>query len=119
MAVSQLADVIVPEEFTNYQVENSFVSTAFFESGVAVRNGVIADQLRAGTQQFTVPVWNDLANINPNYSNDNPSQLSTPNKIGAYSQLVPETYADKASRSRVLSPSPLSLGRGSIPNLSL
>jgi hypothetical protein len=34
MAQTQLADVIVPAEFTAYQVENSLVSTALFTSGV-------------------------------------------------------------------------------------
>jgi hypothetical protein len=30
MAQTQIADVIVPAEFTAYQVENSLVSTALF-----------------------------------------------------------------------------------------
>ena len=35
----QIADVVVPAEFTAYQVENSIVSTAFFQSGVLLPNG--------------------------------------------------------------------------------
>jgi hypothetical protein len=60
MAVTQIADVVVPAEFTAYQVENSMVSTALFQSGVAVRNNEITAQLQAGSQSFTVPFWADL-----------------------------------------------------------
>jgi hypothetical protein len=50
MAQVQLADVIVPAEFTAYQVENSLVSTALFTSGVAVRNGEMASQRKRGSK---------------------------------------------------------------------
>ena len=96
MPTTQIADLIVPAEFTAYQVENSFVSSAFFLSGVAVRSGVIEDQLRAGAQLFTVPIWNDLADTEPNYSTDNPNQLSTPNKVTAYSLNVRKTFANNS-----------------------
>ena len=55
MAQTQIADVIVPAEFTAYQVENSLLSTALFQSGIAVANGEMASQLQAGAQQFAVP----------------------------------------------------------------
>ena len=96
MAQVQIADVIVPAEFTAYQVENSFTSTALYESGVAVLSGVIQDQLQAGATQFTVPIWNDLGDVEPNYSTDNPSQLAVPNKINAYSLNVRKTFANNA-----------------------
>lgn len=35
----QITDIVVPAEFTAYQVENSTFSTALFQSGVALRNG--------------------------------------------------------------------------------
>src|ERR1039458_743200 len=35
---TQIADIIVPAEFTAYIVENSLVSSALFQSGVAVPN---------------------------------------------------------------------------------
>ena len=65
MPVTQIADVIVPAEFTAYQVENSLVSTALFQSGVAVRNGEMASQLQAGAEQFTVPFWGDAGENDP------------------------------------------------------
>jgi hypothetical protein len=88
MAQVQLADVIVPAEFTAYQVENSLVSTALFTSGVAVPNGEMASQLQAGAQSFTVPFWLDLPDIEADITNDDPTILSTPQKITANKQTV-------------------------------
>jgi hypothetical protein len=39
MAQVQITDVVVPAEFTAYQVENSMFSTALYQSGVALPNG--------------------------------------------------------------------------------
>ena len=54
MAQVQITDVVVPAEFTAYQVENSMVSTALFQSGVVLPNGEMQAQFQAGAQQFTV-----------------------------------------------------------------
>ena len=54
MAVTQLTDVIIPDEFTAYQVENSLVSTALSQSGVVANNGLIAAQLQAGAETYSV-----------------------------------------------------------------
>ena len=59
MAQTQISDVVVPAEFSAYIVENSMVITAIFQSGVALPNGLISEQLQAGSTQFTVPVWSD------------------------------------------------------------
>lgn len=60
MPVTQIADVIVPELFSQYQVENSLVSTALFQSGALVRNGQMAAQLRMESTNFNIPFWSDL-----------------------------------------------------------
>jgi hypothetical protein len=92
MAQTQLADVIVPAEFTAYQVENSLVSTALFTSGVAVRNGEMASQLQAGAQAFTVPFWLDLPDTEADITSDDPAVLSTPQKITANKQIVRKSF---------------------------
>ena len=79
MAQVQISDVVVPAEFTAYQVENSMVSTALFQSGVALRNGEMESQLQAGAQQFTVPFWSDIPDIEADITTDNASDL--PRKI--------------------------------------
>ena len=92
MAQVQISDVVVPAEFTAYQVENSMLSTALFQSGVALPNGEMASQLQAGAQQFTVPFWSDLADIEADITTDNPAVLSTPQKISAASMLVRKSF---------------------------
>jgi hypothetical protein len=92
MAQTQISDVIVPAEFTQYQVENSLLSTALFQSGVAVRNNEITAQLQAGAQSFTVPFWADLGESEADITNDDPTVLSTPLKITAAKQVVRKSF---------------------------
>jgi hypothetical protein len=92
MAQTQIADVIVPAEFTTYQVENSMVSTALYRAGVLVPNGVMAAQIQAGAQLFTVPFWSDIPDTEADITNDNPAVLSTPQKITAAKQICRKSY---------------------------
>lgn len=92
MEQTQLADVIVPAEFTAYIVENSLSSTALYTSGVAVQNGEMASQLQAGAQQFTVPFWFDLPDTEADITNDDPTILSTPQKVTANKQTVRKSF---------------------------
>ncbi len=92
MAQVQISDVVVPEEFTAYQVENSLVSTALSQSGVVAKNGLIAEQLQAGAESFTIPFWADLSDAEADITNDDPTILSTPLKIGASKQTVRKSY---------------------------
>ena len=89
---TQLADVIQPDAFTAYQVQNSMVSTALYQSGVATPNGEIEAQLGAGAESFTVPFWNDLPDVEADITNDNPAVLSTPQKVTAAKQIVRKSF---------------------------
>ncbi len=77
---TKIADIVVPAQFTAYQVEKSIVTTKFFQSGVDAKNGLIAEQLAAGSTSFTVPFWKDLPDAEADITNDNPTILSTPQK---------------------------------------
>ena len=92
MTQTQISDVVVPAEFTAYQVENSLVSTAIFQSGVAVRNGEMESQLQAGAQSFTVPFWQDAGEQSADITNDDPTDLSTPLKVSALKQIVRKSF---------------------------
>lgn len=91
MPISQIADVIVPSEFSEYTVENSLLSTAFFESGVLVPNPLIKSQLAAGSNNFNIPFWGEDEN-DPDITSDVPTQLSTPLKITASKQVVRKSF---------------------------
>lgn len=92
MATTQLSDVVVPEEFTDYQVANSVEKTALYQSGALAKNAAISDQLGAGAASFTVPFWLDLGNAEANVVNDDPAAFSVPNKIGSGKQVVRKSY---------------------------
>lgn len=92
MAVVQISDVIVPAEFTAYVTENTMEKTALVRSGVATRNAVIERQLKAGSDSFTVPFWNDLGNDEANLASDDPDVHAVPKKVNASKQMVRKSY---------------------------
>jgi hypothetical protein len=92
MATTQIADVVVPVQFTAYQIENSMVSTALYQSGVLVRNGEIDSQLQAGAEQFTIPFWRDLGENEADVTSDDPNTLSVPLKLTAGRQTVRKSF---------------------------
>lgn len=92
MPQTQIADVVVPAEFTAYQVENSLVSTALYTSGVALRNGEMESQLQAGAQSFVIPFWLDAPDTEADITNDDPTILSTPQKVTANKQTVRKAF---------------------------
>ncbi|HKU25850.1 MAG TPA: hypothetical protein VJQ54_10290 [Candidatus Sulfotelmatobacter sp.] len=63
MAVVQLADIIEPQFFSEYQAENSMVSTALFQSGVLVPNALMQSEVSAGGDTVNVPFWGDLLSV--------------------------------------------------------
>ncbi len=89
MPLVQIADVVVPEVYTSYQAVDNPERTAFIESGVAVRSVLLDSALDNGGRTVHIPFWNDIDPAQePNYSNDNPAQLATPQKIVAGDQLA-------------------------------
>jgi len=102
MPVTQLADVIEPQYFQNYLDENSMTSTALFASGVLVGNPLMEAEISLGGNTVNCPFWGDLLSpadpggADPNLSNDNPAQLSTPNKITAHNQIVFKSYLNNS-----------------------
>lgn len=102
MSVVQLADIIEPQFFSEYMAENSMVRTALFQSGVLIPHPLMQAELTAGGNSMNIPFWLDLLSpadpggADPNLSNDNPAQLSTPNKISAKNQVVRKSYLNNS-----------------------
>lgn len=92
MAVTQIADVIVPVEFTDYIVQNSVEKSALVQSGIVTRNAEIESQLRAGADSFSVPHWKDLADDEANIASDDPAVNATPRKLGSGKQIVRKAF---------------------------
>ena len=92
MAVTRLADVVVPEEFTAYVTQNTMEASALVQSGIVQRNGAIEGQLTAGADSFTVPFWNDLADDEANIASDDPAVVATPRKLTTEKQIVRKSF---------------------------
>ena len=56
------------------------VSTALYQSGVAVPNGEMDAQLQAGAESFAVPFWSDLPDVEADITSDDPTVNSTAQK---------------------------------------
>ena len=92
MAVTRLSDVVVPEEFTAYVVQNTMETSALVQSGIVSRNAVIEEQLQAGAESFTVPFWNDLSDDEANIASDDPEVTATPRKLTSEKQIVRKSF---------------------------
>lgn len=92
MAVTRLSDVVIPQEFTDYVIQNTMETSALVQSGIVARNAVIEDQLQAGADSFTVPFWNDLADDEANIANDDPAVEAVPRKLTSEKQIVRKSF---------------------------
>lgn len=96
MATTRLSDAVIPEVYADYQAENSPEKTAFFESGVVVRNEMLDAKAKTGGQEIQVPFWRDLdASVEPNASNDDPADMASPNKLGSGLQKARISYLNQ------------------------
>lgn len=89
MASTQLADVIIPVVYMSYSAVDGPELTAFFQSGVAVRNAALDNAFTAGGTVAHMPFWKDLdATVEPNYTTDNPADVAVPNKVVAAEMIA-------------------------------
>lgn len=104
MATTQLTDVVIPEIYADYQAENSPELTAFFDSGIVVRNPMLDQKANAGSDTINIPFWKDLdATDEPNIGNDNPASTATPAKITTGNQVGRMAYLNNGWSSADLS----------------
>lgn len=97
MPVTRLSDAFVYDVYMDYQALNSVERTAFWESGI-VANSPVLDQIAgmAGKTAET-PFWLDLdANIEPDYTNDDPADMAVPDKVGSANMVARKSYMHKA-----------------------
>lgn len=104
MATTQLSDIIAPENFTAYILENTATKTRLVESGLLVRNAQIINMLQSGSTSFNVPFWKDIATgAEADIVSDNPDEHSTPKKLTAFKQNVRKAYLHNSWSSMGLS----------------
>ena len=87
MAVTKIADVVVPEIYTPYKQLVTEQKSALIQSGVVARDASIDTLLNGGGLTFNTPSWKDLDNDEENTSTDNEASFSTPKKIGTVTEI--------------------------------
>lgn len=70
MAATQLADVIVPEVFTPYVVEQTAERSALWNSGIIAEDPDVNNKLDSGGEIVKMPFWKDLDNDTQNRGSD-------------------------------------------------
>lgn len=91
MATVRLTDAIIPEVYTSYTAVDTPELTAFYSSGVIVRNELLDEKANSGGLTVHIPFWNDIdPNDEPSYSTDDPAVSTTPDKIGS-GQMIART----------------------------
>lgn len=82
MAAIQIADIYNPLTFARRAQQAQVALNRFINSGVAVEDGQIAAQIAQGGHLGELSNYAPLSVGEPNYSSDDPTQLSTPDGIG-------------------------------------
>ena len=93
MAVTKIADVIVPEIFTPYVIESTAEKSRILQSGIAIANPKLNELVTAGGLTMNMPFWQDLAGDDEVLSDQNPL---TPGKIGADKDIAALLMRGKA-----------------------
>lgn len=86
MATVRLADVYNPLTFARREQEAQLELNAFAASGVMATDAALAAQISTGGNIGEIANYNPLATDEPNYSNDNPADTSTPKKVDSTKQ---------------------------------
>lgn len=93
MAVTKIADVIVPEIFTPYVIEKTAEKSRILTSGIAVANPRLNELVSGGGTTIQMPYWKDLSGADEVLSDQSPL---TPGKIGADKDIAALLLRGKA-----------------------
>lgn len=90
MAITQVADVIVPEIFNPYVQQLTEVKSRLVQSGAVRREPMLDSLLAGGGLTFNIPSWKDLADDADNVSSDDAPGGSdaTPVKTGSSKEIA-------------------------------
>jgi hypothetical protein len=83
----RISDVVVPEIFNPTLQVLTMEKSAIIQSGAIVVDSKLNSDLAGGGSTFHNPYFKDLDNDAENVSGDDPTVLSTPNKIGSLTEI--------------------------------
>ena len=87
MAQVQLVDIYEPTAFNAAVQEAAIETNAFLQSGILVQDPRIDAMVGVGGMVGELPNFNPLVNDEPEYTDDNPANTSTPAKIDSGTQI--------------------------------
>lgn len=96
MATVRLSDIVEPRVFLDYMSANTMEKTAYWAGGVIANSPLLNAKANSGGRIVDVPFWKDLANDEPNISNDDPSVLAVPKKIATGDQVARIAYLNQS-----------------------
>lgn len=86
--MSTINDLVIPENFAKYVVEQSVVRNAFYLSGVIITNNIIQDLANQGGLTVNLPFFRDIEDDDPNLSTDNLGSKATAKLLKAEKQVA-------------------------------
>ena len=86
MATVQISDIYNPLTFASFIDEAQIELNNFIRSGVLVQSPLVANMASQGGNEGELTGFKPLGTEEPNYSNDNPADTSTPANITRYIQ---------------------------------
>jgi hypothetical protein len=110
MATTRISDIIDVTIFQDLPQVDGPEKTAFFESGIVARNGVLDSLASAAGKTAELPYWKDLdGSIEVNYSTDDPTDIAVPQKIVQGEQITRKAFINQGWQAADLA-SELALG---------
>lgn len=83
----RISDIIVPQIFSPYSQQLTEEKSRLIRSGAVQRDPALDSSLAGGGLTFNNPSFKDLDNDAENVSDDNPANLSSPNKLGTLNEI--------------------------------
>jgi hypothetical protein len=79
--MTRISDVIVPEVFSSYMVNNTKQTMAFYQTGVLRPDADLGNKLAGGGRTFNVPFWRDLDDSESDTASDDPDSHASASPI--------------------------------------
>lgn len=96
MATTRISDIYEPTTFNQGVDEASTIANRFYQSGVMQRDGQL-DGFAAGPgRAIELPFYKPLADVEPNYSSDDPTTSSTPQKMSGGLQMGRKAFMNQS-----------------------
>lgn len=95
MAVTQIADLLIREEFANRVQQLSTEKSALFQSGIIATDPIFNQLARGEGVTFTLPYWSDISG-DSDVASDSPTDVATPAKIGTGSEIAVKLFRSKS-----------------------